>query len=219
MSDHDDVLCQVRESFSVLHMDMPVEKVFAGSRARRRRRRRRLSGLTAATAATAGAAAAVALTLSGATPASSVSPARPSPGSVKLAAFTVTSGPGGSTTLVLHKGPGYPQLSPAALRQALAQHGIPALVTVGTFCRSTAGAPAGIDPAGIDKVLQASDQADGSAIVIDGQAMPPGTRLSIGLFPGHTRMLLIKDGAPLSCSSDSHQPAVHTVPPNTAIRG
>ena len=50
MNEHDDVICEVRESFSGLRMDMPVEKVFAGSRARRRRR---LSGLTAAAAATA----------------------------------------------------------------------------------------------------------------------------------------------------------------------
>lgn len=54
MNEHDDVIRQVRESFSGLRTDMPVEKVFARSRARRRRR---LSGLTAATAATAGAAA------------------------------------------------------------------------------------------------------------------------------------------------------------------
>jgi hypothetical protein len=210
MSDYEDVLCQLRESFSGLRMEMPVEKVFAVSRARRRRR---LAGLTAA-AATAGAAAAVALTMSGPAPTGSASPPQPTPGSVTLAAFSVTSGPGDSTTLILYKGPNHPQLDPAALRQALARHGIPALVTVGTFCRSTAGAPTDFG-----KVVQASDQADGSAIVIDGQAMPPGTRLSIGLFPGHTRMLLIKDGAPLSCSSTSHQPAAHTVPAGTAIRG
>lgn len=210
MNDHD-VICQVRESFSGLRMDTPVEKVFAASGARRRHR---LSGLTAAAAVTAGAAAAVTLTLSGSAPASSASPPRPSTGPVKLAAFSVISGPGNSTTLVLYKGPNHPQLDPAALRQALALRGIPALVTVGTFCRSTTGAPTGFG-----KVVQASDQADGSAIVIDGQAMPPGTRLSIGLFPGHTRMLLIKDGAPLSCSSTSRQPAAHITPSNAPIRG
>ena len=51
MNEHDDVIGQVRESFSGLRMDMPVEQVFAASRARRRRRR---SGLAAAAAATAG---------------------------------------------------------------------------------------------------------------------------------------------------------------------
>jgi hypothetical protein len=211
MNDQDDVLCQVRESFSGLRMDMPVEKVFAGARARRRRR---LSGLTATAAATAGAAAALTLTLGGPAPASSGSPPPPSPGPVRLAAFSVTSGPGDSTTLILQKGPGYPRLDPAALRQALASHGIPALVTVGTFCRSVPGASASFG-----KVVSASDQADGSAMVIDGKAIPPGTRLSIGLFPGHTRMLLIRDGAPLSCGSASGQPAAHIVPSGPPIRG
>jgi hypothetical protein len=211
MNEHDDVMCLVRESFSGLRMDLPVEEVFAASRVRRRRR---LSGLTAAAAATAGAAAALTLTLGGAAPARSGSPPPPSPGSVKLAAFSVTSGPGDSTTLILYKGPKYPQLDPAALREALARHGIPALVTVGTFCRSTSGSPAGLG-----QVVHPSNLADGSAMVINGQAMPSGTRLSIGYFQGHVRMMLIKDGAPLSCSSTSGQPAVHITPSGTAIRG
>lgn len=127
----------------------------------------------------------------------------------------MTSGSGGSTTLILHKGPQYPRLDPSALRQALARHGIPALVTVGTFCRPAPGTPAGAS-----KVVHAPDQADGSdAIVINGRAMPPGTRLSIGIFPGYTRTLLIEDGAPLSCSSTSHQPAARITPTGTPIRG
>jgi hypothetical protein len=135
-------------------------------------------------------------------------------GSVRLAAFSVTSGPGPSTTLVLRKGPQYPRLDPDALRQALARQGIPALVTVGTFCRSAHGAAGGTP-----KVVHASEQADGSdAVVIDGRAIPPGERLSIGLFPGHTRMLLIKDGAPLTCSSTSQQPAARIAPTGTPIR-
>jgi len=212
MNEHD-VMCQVRESFSGLRMNLPVEAVFARSRARRRRR---LSGLTAVAAATAsGATTAMALTLGGPAPARPGSPPPPSPGPVRLAAFSVTSGPGDSTTLILHKGPKYPRLDPGALRQALARHGIPALVTVGTFCRSAPAAPAGVG-----QVVHASDLADGSdAMVIDGQAMPSGTRLSIGYFPGHVRMALIEDGAPLSCSSTSRQPAAHITPSGTPIRG
>jgi len=70
--------------------------------------------------------------------------------------------------------------------------------------------------------------ADGSAMVINGHAMPSGTRLSIGYFPGHAtatlhnaaiRMALVKDGARLSCSSTSHQPAVHLIPSGASIRG
>jgi hypothetical protein len=226
MNEHDAIICQVRESFSGLRMDMPVEKVFAASRSRRRRR---LSGLTAAAAATAGAAAAVALTLGGPAPARSGSPLSASPLSasplsasplsaspvpVRLAAFSVTSGPGGSTTLIVRKGPQY-QLDPAALRQALAQHGIPALVTVGSLCRSTPS------PAGIGQLLSPLTLADGSdAMVINGRAMPPETRLSIGLFPNYTRLALIEDGAPLSCGSGSSpgQPAVHITSSGTPIR-
>lgn len=216
MNEHD-VMCQVRESFSGLHMDMPVEKVFARGRVRRRRR---LSGLTAAAAATAGAAAAMMLplggpapTLGGPAPARPGSPASPSPGSVKLAAFSVTNGPGDSTSLILRKGPQY-HLDPSALRQALARHGIPALVTVGTFCRSTPGASASSG-----QVVKESNLADRSAIVINRQAIPPGTRLSIGYFRGAIRMLLIKDGARLSCGGTSHQPAMHITPSGVQIRG
>jgi hypothetical protein len=92
-------MCQVRESFSGLRMDMPVEEVFARSRVRRRRR---LSGLTAVTAATAGAAAAIALTVGGhgalapATAGASHQP-QPSPSAVTLAAFSVNNGPGDRT--------------------------------------------------------------------------------------------------------------------------
>ncbi len=124
----------------------------------------------------------------------------------------MTDGPGGSTTLTLYKGA---RLDPSALREDLARHGIPALVTVGTFCRSTQGAPVSFG-----QVVQPSTLPDGTDVmVINGAAMPPGTRLSIGYFAGHVRMLLIKDGAPLSCGSTFRQPAVHITPSGTAIRG
>ena len=214
MNEHD-VMTQMRESFSGLRMDTPVEDVFARSRARRRWRR---SGLAAAGAA-AGAAAAVTLALSGPgaapggpTAARSGNPS-PSHRAATLTAFSVTSGPGDSTTLILYKGPKYPRLDPAALRSALARHGIPALVTVGTFCRSEAGAPAGLG-----NVVHPSNRADGSAMVISGQAMPPGSRLSIGYFQGHVRMALIADGAHLACGTGSGQPAAHVTPSGTAIR-
>jgi hypothetical protein len=213
MNEYDDVMCQVRESFSGLRMEMPVEEVFARSRACRRRR---LSGLTAGACATVGAAAAITLTSAGpAAPAISGSVPPTSPGSVKLAAFSVTSGPGGSTKLILRKGAQY-RLDSAALREALARHGIPALVTVGTFCRPANGASVSLG-----QVLHAKTLADGSgAVVMNGSAMPSGTRLSIGLFPNAVKMLLIKDGAPLSCGSASHHNpgVVHLIPSGTPTR-
>ena len=219
MNEHDDVMVQVRESFSGLRMDTPVEEVFARSRARRRRRRSGLAAAGATACAAAGAAAAVTLALSGPgaapggpTAARSGNPS-PSHRAATLTAFSVTNGPGDSTTLILYKGPKYPRLDPAALRAALARHGIPALVTVGTFCRSAGGAPDGLG-----KVVHPSNQADGSAMVISGQAMPPGSRLSIGYFQGHVRMALIADGARLACGTGSGQPAAHVTPSGTAIR-
>jgi hypothetical protein len=217
MNEHD-VMDQVRESFSGVRMGAPVEHILARSRARRRRR---LAGLTAATAATAGAAAAITLTLGAPAPARSGHPhlGAPAPaasqGSVRLAAFTVTNGPGDSTTLVLRKDA---PLDPSALRQALAQHGIPALVTVGSFCRTTPLAPV---PFG--QVVQPTTLADGSdAIVINGQAMPSGAELSIAVFPQTVRMELIEQGAPLSCFStpgQPGQPAIHILPTGTPNSG
>jgi hypothetical protein len=87
--------------------------------------------------------------------------------------------------------------------------------TVGTFCRSTPGAPVSFG-----QVVQPSTLPDGTDVmVINGAAMPPGTRLSIGYFAGHVRLLLIQDGVPLSCSSTFGQPAVHITPSGTPIRG
>jgi hypothetical protein len=206
MNEHVDVMDQVRESFSALRMDVPVENVLARGRARRRGR---LAGLTAAAAGTVGAAAAVTLALGGAAPpAASRAPAA-SGSPVRLAAYSVTSGPGDSTTLILHKGAQYPALDPSVLRQALAQHGIPALVTVGTFCR-----PANGVEAGFDQFVHPATLPDGSAeMVIDGSAMPAGTTLSIGYFRNYVRMAVYEDGAALSCSSTSSgQPAVHNLP-------
>jgi hypothetical protein len=220
MNEHD-VMYQVRESFSGLRMDTPVEEVWARSRSRARRRQK-LGALTAATAATAGAAAVITLAAGGAAPApassghapsaspgsagpGSAGPGSASPGSVRLAAFTVTNGPGDSTTLILRRDGA---LDPSALRQALAQHGIPAMVTVGSFCRTNPLAPV---PFG--QVVQPTTLADGSdAIVINGQAMPSGAELSIAIFPQTVRMVLIEQGAPLSCFStpgQPGQPAIH----------
>jgi len=183
-----DVLWKIRDSVSGVHMDMPVDAIVARGRARRRRR---LSGLAGA-----GAAAGVALTLglTGITSSGNTSPAATS-NSAQLAAFTVVSGPGGTSTLTLRKGKQY-RLDPGALRQALAQHGIPALVTVGSMCDSTP------EPAGLDQVLSTRMLADGTVVTtFNPAAMPAGSKLSIGYFPTRTKFALIEDGAPLTCSS------------------
>jgi hypothetical protein len=198
MNEHDDVVCQVRDSFSGLHMDLPVEDILARGRVRQRRR---VAGLTGAGAAV-GAVVAVTLTLGGPAQTRSGSPPPASPGTAKLAAFSVTSGPGNSTTLMLRKTRQY-RLDPGALREALARHGIPALVTVGTFCSSTPGwtpAPG--------RIVHSAQRANGWAMtVINRSEMPSGTRLSIGLLPSRTPMSLIENGAHLTCASTPPRPA------------
>jgi hypothetical protein len=212
MNEHVDVICQLRESFSGLRMDVPVEKVFARSRAHRRRR---LAGMAAVAAGAASAAAAITLTLGGAAPARSGNLVRPSPASATLAAFSVTSGPGASTTLILVKGPQHAPLDASALREALAQHGIPALVTVGTFCRTRIP-----PPFSFDQFVRPSMLPDGSAeMVINGAAMPPGTQLSIGYFSSYVRMAVIMDGVALSCSNPADQPASHSTTSHGTVRG
>src|SRR5262245_13611858 len=139
MNDHD-VLDQVRDGLSGLHMSTPADTIIA--RARTRRRRQQVTGASAA-----GVAACTALTLglTGIMSSGNAPPPRPSQGHARLAAFTVASGPHGSSELTLRKG-GRPD--PVALRRALARHGIPALVTVGRQC-----AAPGSPPGGLNRVL------------------------------------------------------------------
>lgn len=194
MNEHDDVICLVRDGLSGVDMDTAVDEIFARGRVRRRRQ---LSGLTAAATA-AGAATVMTLTIGG--PAT-VPSAHPSPaagrGSAGLAAFTVTSGPGDSTTLTMRKGIQY-RLNPSALRKALAEHGIPALVTVGKICSTQPG-----KSPELQQIARRQKLADGSVlIIIDGSKVPAGSRLSIGYFQELTLMSLVKDGSPLNCTSN-----------------
>jgi hypothetical protein len=198
MNDND-VMREVRDSLSGLHMSRPVDAIVARGRARRRGR---LSGLAGA-----GVAAGVALTLGLTSVMSSGNAPRPaSPRTAQLAAFSVVSGPNGTSTLTLRKGKQY-RLDPNALRQALAQYGIPALVTVGTMCDTAQ------EPNGIDRVMSTYRLADGAVVTkFNPAAIPAGSKLSIGYFPTGTSFALIEDGAALICNSnpgDGGGPGVH----------
>ena len=134
------------------------------------------------------------------------------PPPVHLAAFSVVTGPGGTTTLTL-----YPRqvINPNAVRQALAEHGIPALVTAGKFCR-TADQPAPgvgqvvvlphrtLQVIGGQRPLPAKTGGPGP-IVIYGSAIPSGVELSIGYRQDpqdrEISFSLIQAGAPLTCTS------------------
>jgi hypothetical protein len=112
-----------------------------------------------------------------------------------LTAFSISAGANGTSALTLRKGEQY-RLDPVALRQALAQHGIPALVTVGRACDSSP------EPSGLDQAVTAQRHPDGSVtLTINPREMPPASELSIGYFTSKTVFALIQQGAPLRCSS------------------
>jgi hypothetical protein len=95
----------------------------------------------------------------------------------------------------MRKGQQY-RLDPGALRQALAQHGISALVVIGKTCDSSP------EPPGLDRAVTSQRHPDGSVtLTIDPWEMPRGSELSIGYYPGKTVFALIQQGAPLHCAS------------------
>ena len=141
-----------------------------------------------------------------------------------LAAFTLTSNADGTTTLSIHADQLF---DPGALRQALAAHGIPALVTDGSFC-SSARSPARLLPGGgrprgarlrtgARRTCGLGRNPVRAVLVINGSAMPAGTELSIGYFDGHLQqawvVLIDKD----SYSCTSVRPA--TPPPGGLMAG
>ncbi len=172
----------------------PLAAITNRGRAHRRRRLASFAGLGGAGVA-AGTALALSLTgVLGAAPARSTgtigtaAPAR-STGTIRTAAFTLTSNANGTDTLTLTNGQ---MLDPAALQQALGQHGIPALVKTGTSCSSNPAAP---DPYSIGvlsnrpRVKPAAPYSPAlsrrvahTVTVINPAAMPSGTELFFGYF-------------------------------------
>jgi hypothetical protein len=210
---HGAVLSAVRDSISGLPLPAAprLEAITARGRARRRRH---LGGLSIVAA---GACAALVVGLAGGGgPAgksggvSGGSPAHHGAPSVQLAAFSVAAGPDGSTTLTLYPGQ---VANPSAVRQALADHGIPAVVTAGEFCRTADQPPPGVADVAVfsgQRQLQPGGGAPptGGApgpIVIYGSRIPSGVKLSIGYREsGQQREIsftLIKAGEPLMCKS------------------
>lgn len=115
--------------------------------------------------------------------------------------------PGGATTLTLYSGQ---VINPDAVRRALAEHGIPALVTAGKFCY---GDPAVARGAGqvvvMPTVVPPGTSWPAGIIVIHGSAIPSGAELSIGYRQDtqnrtqhrEISFTLIQAGAPLTCTS------------------
>jgi hypothetical protein len=213
MNDNDElndsaVLSAVRDSISGLPMPTAprLQAITARGRARRRRR---LGGLSIAGA---GACAALAVGLAGGGSGSARPAPQHEPPPAHLAAFSVVTGPGGTTTLIL-----YPRqvINPDAVRQALAEHGIPALVAAGKFCRTADQPPPGVGQVvvlphrtmqvtGGQRPLPARTGGPGP-IVIYGSAIPRGVELSIGYRQDpqdrEISFSLMQAGAPLTCTS------------------
>src|SRR5262249_5306490 len=147
----------------------------------------------AASAVAAGAVTAVAAGLTAIVVAPASHPAHPV--NTQLTAFSISNGANGTSALTLRKGQQY-RLDPVALRRALAQHGIPALVTVGKACDSSP------EPTGLDQAVTEQRHPDGSVtLTINPREMPPASQLSIGYFTSKTVFALIQQGAPIHCTS------------------
>ena len=166
-----------------------AEIIRQGDRRRRRSRTRRsLGGLSAA--GVVGAGVALGLGLTGSAPAHAT-------GTIRTAAFTLVRNATGTATLTINNNVIF---EPATLQSDLAQDGIQAKVTAGSFCSSDP------IPAGISQVISVPAVQPGEAptVTINPTAMPAGTELSFGNFQlangGKTFVALIDSGS-YTCTS------------------
>ncbi len=179
MSDAE-VLRAASDSLSAIPMASPpdVEAIMARGHVRRTRRLSAVAGVAAA-----GVAAGTALVLG---LAGVLGPARAPgttrPGTIRTASFTLVSNADGTATLTINP---KELLDPAALQSDLAQYGIPAKVTSGSFCSSDP------HPDGFSQVVSFNPAGPGTSgpqsgvqptIMIDPSAIPAGAELSFGYF-------------------------------------
>jgi hypothetical protein len=125
---------------------------------------------------------------------------------IKTDAFTIVSNANGTDTLTMNA---TVLLEPATLQADLAKDGIPALVTVGSFCTSTP-TPPGYSQVVTNQTPRNPRRGPG-AITINPDAIPAGTELSFGNFKiadgGQTSLTLI------SKNSHTCTGATPTAPP------
>jgi hypothetical protein len=181
-------------------MQTPVGDILA--RGSTRRRQRRLTGLgVTAMVVVAGMAVGVPA-FTGSAPPAPPAASTGAAGSLQLAAFSVVRNPNGTATLTLPKSR---ILDPEAVRRALADAGVPAIIKIGSFCHAEGKS------ARHDGVVSSQKGPDGAVIiVIDPSAMPPGTQLSFGYRPqaatgskDRVRFTLVPVGASLTCDDYS----------------
>ncbi|MGH8960077.1 MAG: hypothetical protein ACRDWT_02540 [Jatrophihabitantaceae bacterium] len=191
MTDND-LLDRYRTPLARVHMDVPVDAIFA--RGDQRRHRHTVARWVAAGGGVAVAVALVLLLSGGSAPSGERS-------GTQLTAFTLSDGLHGAATLTLHKNSST-RLDPDQLRRALAHRGITALVKVGSWCDTT------VEPAGIHQAVTVVHDSNGDpALSIQPSAIPAGAELSIGYFSSRTVLALIQTSAPQICSADPRQAA------------
>lgn len=145
-----ELISAVRQSVHGVHMKVPAEQIVSRSRAIRASGHRRLAASVTGMAAagsvvlglglsgTLGAASSGGTAAIRGTGATHGTGTIHGSGTIRTAAFTLTRNANGTDTLTLTNSQVF---NPAALQRALAQHGIPALVKIGTYCSSNPAAP------------------------------------------------------------------------------
>ena len=124
---------------------------------------------------------------------------------VHLADFSVDTNPNGTVTLALSEAQ---ILNPDALRQTLTQAGVPAMVTVGSFCYN----PVVPDRDALSQAftMEAAGPGEAAVIVINPSKLPAGSTLAVGYVMngaiGKPHFELLTAGAPVTCSSDPPPP-------------
>ena len=124
---------------------------------------------------------------------------------VHLADFSVDTNPNGTVRVALSEAQ---ILDPEALRQALAQAGIPATVTVGSFCYN----PVVPDRDALSQVFTMEPPGPGEAavVVINPSKLPTGSRLAVGYVMngaiGKPHFELLTAGATVTCSNNPPPP-------------
>jgi hypothetical protein len=167
----DDVIAVVRDSFTDVHSDTPVERIVTRSRAVRARRR--IPGLAAALAVAAAAVFAVTALLPG-------HPTSPQPG-IQLAAWTVVKHADGTIHVTIRE-----LRDPSGLQRKLRADGVPASVIFGdpanaqpNPCQSYGGDPELLQKAVTPSMAPGQPQGNGILMTIHPSALPNGAGLQI----------------------------------------
>ncbi|MGH9917899.1 MAG: hypothetical protein ACRD6W_03355, partial [Nitrososphaerales archaeon] len=117
---------------------------------------------------------------------------------VQLMGFSVNSNSNGTVTVTVTPGQ---VMDPNVFRQILAQAGVPAMINVGSICRTPGQPPAPRN------AISIHPQAGGTLVmVITPSLVPEGAEYSIGYFSDYVAFTLVTVGEPLSCGPNTSRP-------------